>query len=67
MIKGVPVFDEDHTEKPLLGAIFTMRDSSGEIVLQAKYHKLKEALEQREDQILVLEEKLSAIRRSRKV
>lgn len=48
VLKAVPLYDpEDKSETPI-GAIISVRDTTGEILVQAKYHKLMQIIEDEE-------------------
>lgn len=47
---------------PLLGVLLQLRDTSGEILVQAKYHKVMEKLEEKDDQIARLDKKVRELR-----
>ena len=46
------------------GAVLTLRDTTAEIVLHAKYHKSMSLLEENREKLAETEDKLSALRRS---
>ena len=47
---------------PILGAIVSLRDTTGEILLQAKYHKMLQILGERDLKINALNERVEALR-----
>lgn len=47
-----------------LGAVIHLRDTSAEILLQAKYHKSLQIIEEKDLMILQLEEKVQALQRT---
>lgn len=49
---------------PALGILVTLRDTTGEVLLQAKYHKSLEMLQMKDDKILALEEKITLLQRT---
>jgi|GEM_PF-1337927 len=55
----------------VIGAVISVRDTSGEVLLQAKYHKILDVLKVQEQQIHDLEEKVhslySSLRRARNI
>lgn len=62
-LRAVPILDpEAKLNTPPLGAVITLRDTTGEILLQAKYHKLLELMVEKDAKIADLDEKLQAMR-----
>ena len=63
-IKVVPFFKpgEDSDKGTLQGAIVTLRDTSAELLTQAKYHKLLEMFEEKKQAITSLEDQLRKLR-----
>ena len=63
-IKIVPFFKpgEDNEKGTLQGAIITLRDTSAELLTQAKYHKLVELNEKKDLAISALDAKIKALR-----
>lgn len=67
LFKAVPLFDPTQPEaRKVFAAIVSLRDTSGEVLLQAKYHKLLEMQDDKELEILDLKEKLSGLMESMK-
>lgn len=64
-MKVVPLYDGGATTgtRPI-GALMSLRDSTGEILLQAKYHKTMEMLKEREDAISELEERIRTLQKT---
>jgi hypothetical protein len=63
--KAIPLFRTRGEDKGKpVGAIITVRETTGEVLLQAKYHKLMEMLKERDDKISTLEERLNALQTS---
>lgn len=56
LIKVVPVWEQGAAkyEDPT-GAIITLRDSTAELILQAKYHKLKAVMDEKDAQVRELQ------------
>jgi hypothetical protein len=75
ILKGVPLFAADLSGLPRtaldapIGAILSLRNSTGEILLSAKYHKSLQIIRIHENRIAELEDKLnkaqSVLRRAR--
>lgn len=61
-LRALPLFDEDGSKR--IGAIITLRDTTGEVLLQAKYHKLLEIAVQKDAKIAELDEKIQALQLS---
>ncbi|HUP57129.1 MAG TPA: PAS domain-containing protein, partial [Bdellovibrionota bacterium] len=57
-------FNQPGTGKkgPIMGAIISVRDVTGDFLVQAKYHKALQLLEQRDTRIAELEEKADTLR-----
>lgn len=49
-------------DAPIVGVVIQVRDTSGEILVQAKYHKVMEKLSEKDDQIRKLEGKVRDLR-----
>jgi PAS domain S-box-containing protein len=65
LLKVVPLHDpRDPGKKAPIGAIITLRDSTAEILVQAKYQKLLQLLEEKDDKILQMEERMLSIRKA---
>jgi len=62
LFRAVALFDPDKPKSLPIGALITLRDSTGEVLLQAKYHKVSELLHEREVQVSELETKLESFR-----
>lgn len=64
-IKAVPFYEGGASRgtRPL-GAVVSLRDSTGEILLQAKYHKLLEVLEEKDEQVEELQERFRTIQKT---
>ena len=63
-LKTVPLLDGPSRASLPVGAIITLRDTTGEILLQAKYHKLLELIHQKAERIEALEDKIESLRKS---
>lgn len=63
-IKGVPIYSANKRRKKPIGAIVTVRDTSGEIIVQAKYHKALNIISEKEEEIAKLEDKIQGLLRS---
>ncbi|MCC7442498.1 MAG: hypothetical protein IT285_12750 [Bdellovibrionales bacterium] len=62
IFKSVPLFDPTETQnRRIFAAILSLRDTTGEVLLQAKYHKLKELQEDKDSEIMDLREKVEDI------
>jgi transcriptional regulator with PAS, ATPase and Fis domain len=65
-LKAVPLRDPEGEAPGAIGAIIVLRDTTGEVILQAKYHKLMHVVGEKDLQIAELEgriEKLQAVLR----
>lgn len=63
--RAVPLYDPAKSLKGApIGALITLRDTTGEILLQAKYHKLLEMMMEKDSKIADLEDRLKALRSS---
>jgi hypothetical protein len=64
LLKGVPLYDlsDINADASPIGAILTVRDTTGEVLLQAKYHKILQLLTEKEGKITELLDRLSALR-----
>jgi transcriptional regulator with PAS, ATPase and Fis domain len=62
----VTSFQQPGTGKkgPVMGAIISVRDVTGDFLVQAKYHKALQLLEQRDSKIATLEEKAESLRQA---
>jgi hypothetical protein len=66
LLKAVPLFDLSGSDsksatKPV-GALISVRDTTGEVLLQAKYHKILQMLADKEEQITDLLDRLNTLR-----
>jgi hypothetical protein len=63
LLKAVPLLNpEDPNASAPIGAIITVRDTTGEILLQAKYHKVMQLLGEKDTKINELMDRLNALR-----
>ena len=60
LFRAVPFMTD--SDGRVLAALIALRDTTGEVLLQAKYHKLKQMVAERDGTITILEEKLKRIR-----
>lgn len=63
-MKAVPVFDPDDPEKEPIGALVAIRETTGEVLVQAKYHKIRQLLEEKDLAIDDLRDQLHRLRDS---
>lgn len=64
-LRAVPLYEHGKNPKGApIGALITLRDTTGEILLQAKYHKLLEMMTEKDSKIADLEDRLKALRSS---
>jgi hypothetical protein len=55
LLRGMPLYEEGSRSGKPIGAIISMRNTTGEILVQAKYHKLGLILEEKDIRISELE------------
>lgn len=60
-LRAVPIYAGGERKTPV-GALITLRDTTGEILLQAKYHKLLEMMAAKDTKVAGLEERIRALR-----
>lgn len=63
LLKVSPLYDpESPKDQGPVGAIMNLRDTTGEVLLQAKYHKLIQLIADKDAKIAALEERLNTLR-----
>jgi hypothetical protein len=70
LVKVIPLHDVDEkVPSEPVGAMITLRDTTGEVILQAKYHKTMQLLSEKDSKIRALDDKITdlqaALRRAR--
>ena len=61
-LHAVPVLSVGRDTETPLSAVVSLRDTTGEVLLQAKYHKLLELLEHKDEQLETVSTKLAELR-----
>jgi len=63
IFKLIPIYDPEESKKPApIGAIISVRDTTAEVLLQAKYHKLIHLMTERDEVIKVMQGRLGTLR-----